>query len=462
MKKVFLSIAMVSMTFAFAQKKEIANAVKAIDAGDTATANAQISAAESAMGGKTYLLEPSVLEQFYYAKGLSLLKSGKTAEGAAYLAKMNDLGKMKIFTGKDASKNKVYYVGKAEADASGIQGLKEESYSPTLVSKLGSTINPVIESANKAAIDAYNAKNYQTAAQKFGEVYNLLKAAGQENKQYLYYSGLNYALADKKSEAIDVYNQLINSGYTGVETTYTAKNKKSGTVESLDKTSWDLYKKMGATADYTDFKTETSKSIEQELYETNAALMLDAGQSAEALTLIEKGLKKFPNSSKLSELQGTAFYKSGKTNEFVANLKEQIAKHPNDANNWYNLGVLQSKDPATVNDAIASYKKAVELKPDFTIAYQNLAYLTMGDDGKAIDDYNAAKKAGKADQANKIIEARRARLAAALPYAEKWYQNDQNNVEAVSLLKGLYLSAKNEAKFQEFKSKEAAMKGSGK
>jgi len=226
MKKVFLSIAMVSMTFAFAQKKEIANAVKAIDAGDTATANAQISAAESAMGGKTYLLEPSVLEQFYYAKGLSLLKSGKTAEGAAYLAKMNDLGKMKIFTGKDASKNKVYYVGKAEADASGIQGLKEESYSPTLVSKLGSTINPVIESANKAAIDAYNAKNYQTAAQKFGEVYNLLKAAGQENKQYLYYSGLNYALADKKSEAIDVYNQLINSGYTGVETTYTAKKQK--------------------------------------------------------------------------------------------------------------------------------------------------------------------------------------------------------------------------------------------
>ena len=86
----------------------------------------------------------------------------------------------------------------------------------------------------------------------------------------------------------------------------------------------------------------------------------------------------------------------------------------------------------------------------------------MGDDGKAIDDYNAAKKAGKADQANKIIEARRARLAAALPYAEKWYQNDQNNVEAVSLLKGLYLSAKNEAKFQEFKSKEAAMKASGK
>lgn len=78
MKKIFLSIALVSATIAFAQKKEIAAAVKAIDAGDVATANAQISAAESVMAGKTHLLEPSVQEQYYYAKGLALLKSGKT------------------------------------------------------------------------------------------------------------------------------------------------------------------------------------------------------------------------------------------------------------------------------------------------------------------------------------------------------------------------------------------------
>jgi cytochrome c-type biogenesis protein CcmH/NrfG len=27
----------------------------------------------------------------------------------------------------------------------------------------------------------------------------------------------------------------------------------------------------------------------------------------------------------------------------MANLKEQLAKNPNDATNWYNLGVLQAK-----------------------------------------------------------------------------------------------------------------------
>ena len=86
----------------------------------------------------------------------------------------------------------------------------------------------------------------------------------------------------------------------------------------------------------------------------------------------------------------------------------------------------------------------------------------MGDDAKAIDDYNAARKAGKTAEANKIIEARRARLAAALPYAEKWYQADPESIDAVRLLKGLYLSNKNQAKHEEFEAKEKAMKAAGK
>jgi tetratricopeptide (TPR) repeat protein len=462
MKRIILSIALVSATVAFAQKKEITAAVKAIDGGDTATANAQITVAESIIGDKIYLLEPALQEQYYYAKGLALLKTGKTTEGAALLAKVSDLGRNKIYSGKDDSKNKVYFVGKTAADDSGIQGLKEETYSPSLIGKLSGTLTPMIESTYKNALSSHGSKNYRDAALKFKEAYDLLKASGQDNKQLLYYSGLSYALADNKSEAIKTYTDLIDSGYTGVETTYTAKNKNTGTTDTLDKTSWELYKKMGATSDYSDFKTETSKSIEQELYETKASLLIDADQGEEAIAFIQKALAKFPNNAKLAELQGTAYYKSGKMDDFLANLKTQIAKNPTDANNWYNLGVLQSKNPDTEKDAIESFKKAVELKPNFAQAYQNLTFVTMGDDGKAVDDYNAARKAGKTAEATKIIEERRARLTAALPYAEKWYQSDPENIEAVVLLKGLYQSNKNDAKFQEFKAKEAAMQAAGK
>ncbi len=456
MKKIFLTATLLAAVTVFGQKKEIAAAVKAVDSGDLAGANAQISQAESAMNNNIAVLEPAVLEQYYYAKGLALLKSGKTAEGAQYLAKINDLAKNPVYVGKDG-RTKMYFVGKAAADASGLSGLKEERYTPVLMSKLAGSINPVIETANKQALDAYNAKNYAEAAPKFAEVYNLLNAAGQDNKKYLYYAGLAYALADKKDDAIKVYKQLIDSNYNGVETTYTAKNKKTGETENLEKSTWELYKKMGASGEYVDFKTETSPSMEQELYETTVALLLDSERSDEALALIEQGLKKFPTNAKLGELQGTAYYKAGKTDEFTKSLKAQLAKNPNDATNWYNLGVLQSKDPALQAEATASYKKAIELKPDLIQAYQNLTYLTMGDDAKAIDDYNAARKAGKTELANQIIEARRVRLANTLPYAEMWYKQDPGNLDVVSLLRGLYLSTKNDAKYQEFKAKEAEL-----
>lgn len=456
MKKVILSMALAASAVVFGQKKEIAAAVKAVDAGDNAAAASQIAAAEASMGGKIYLLEPEVQEQYYYAKGLSLLKTGKTAEGASYLAKMNDLGKNKIYTGKNG-KERVYYVGKTAADQSGISGLKEENYTTTLTPKVGSAVDPVLQASNKAAMAAYDAKNYSTAAPKFREVYDLLKAAGQDNKQYLYYSAIAYALGNDSKNAINSYNDLINSGYTGVETTYTAKNKKTGAVDTLDKTTWDLYKKAGASGDYSDFKTETSKSVEQELYETNAALMLDAGRNDEALALIDKGIKKFPNSSRLSELQGTAYYKSGKTDQFIQSLKDQTAKNPQDKAAWYNLGVLAGKDPAHAAESEGYFKKSLEIDPNYIPALQGIWYNYQGDDEKTIATAEAARKAKKMDEYNRILEDRRTRFSKGLPYVEKWHALEPNNVEVVTLLKGLYQTTRNEAKFQEMKAKEAAL-----
>ncbi|SNV33843.1 Uncharacterised protein [Chryseobacterium taklimakanense] len=283
-----LSLAMVSVTFAFAQKKEINAAFKAIEAGDVAAAKTQVSAAEAVIGANTSSVDPALLEKLYYAKGIALLKSGNIGEGASTLAKIN--------------------------------GLKTSKFTPTLAGKIGGTISPIVQASNKAAMDAYNAKNYAVAGPKFREVYDLLRAAGQDNKQYLYYSAITYALAEDKANAINAYNDLINSGYTGVETKYFAKNKKSGAVEELDKTSWDLMKKT-ANGDYTDFKTETSKSVEEELYETNASLMLDTGKYDDAIALAAKGLQKFPKNIKLGEVQGLAYYKSGKNGSVSCQLK---------------------------------------------------------------------------------------------------------------------------------------------
>lgn len=319
--------------------------------------------------------------------------------------------------------------------------------------------NAQIQASNKAAMDAYNAKNYAVAAPKFLEVYNLLKTNGQDDKVYMYYAGLNYALANNVDEAIKIYTELINSGYTGVQTNYTAKDNKTGQVATYDKTTWELLKKS-STKDYSDFKSEQTKSIESDLYETLSTLLLNAKKNDEALAIIEKGLAKYPNNAKLKEYQGSALYASGNTDKFMANLKEQLAKNPNDATNWYNLGVLQAKNPATEADAIASFTKAIQLAPNnpkiINDAHQNLVYTTIGDDTKAVESINAIRKSNP-DEATKLIEARRERFNKALPLAEKWYQSNPENIDAVSMLKEIYGITKNQPKMNEMKAKEAEL-----
>jgi predicted Zn-dependent protease len=324
-------------------------------------------------------------------------------------------------------------------------------------------VNAQVQATNKAAMDAYNAKNYTVAGPKFLELYDLLKTNGQEDQTYKYYAGLSYALANNLDESIKIYTELINSGYTGVQTTYTAKDK-TGKVEAFNKDIWETLKKTGSK-DYTDFKSEQSKSVEPDLYETLSTLLLNAKKNDEALAIIEKGLAKYPNNAKLKEYHGSALYATGKTDQFMVNLKEQLAKNPNDATNWYNLGVLQSKNPATEADAIASFKKAIELAPNDAKlknnAYQNLVYTAIGDDAKAVDAINAIRKSDP-DKATTLIEARKERFNNALPHAEKWYQASPDNLDAVGTLKDIYGMLKNQAKVAELKAKEAELQAKAK
>lgn len=318
-----------------------------------------------------------------------------------------------------------------------------------------SDINTRLQTINKDAMDAYNAKNYTAAAPKFLEIYNLLKTTGQDNKIYLYYAGLNYALANNVNEAVKIYSELINAAYTGVETNYFAKNIKTGEVQPFDKATWELMK--GKSKDYTDFKTEQTPSVEADLYETLATLYLNNKKNEDAIALIEKGLLKYPNNTKLKSFLGTAYYQSGNNDKFIASLQEELLRNPNNAESWYNLGVMQSKDPAMKDKALASFQKAVALNPANSNAYQNIVYTVLGDDEKAVNEINTLRKSDP-DKATTLIEARKERFTVALPYAEKWHQAMPDDINAVTALREIYMITKNQAKLKEMTAKEAELK----
>lgn len=456
MKKIILGISLLAVGLASAQKKEIQNAFKAIENGNTAVSNEEIVKAEGLINNRFHLLEPSVLEQYYYAKGLGLIKSGKTAEGAVFLGKIADL--KTIYTGRDAEKNKVYFVGKAAADKSGVEGLKPEVYTAKTSNKVIEVVNPLLKSAGDEAYKAYQSKNFEKAAKKYEEVYHLQKAMGSEDKIYRYNAALAYAQAGKRAEAIEIYQDLIAQNYTGITTKYFATDVKTKQEQEFDKASYDLIKKM-ASKDYTNLRTEQTPSVELELYEMASGLLVEEARYDEALALIEKGLQKFSKSDRLSEYKGTAYYRSGRTAEFIQTLREQVAKNPNDKESWYNLGLLQSQDPATVLEAEKSFNKALEIDPNYTLALQGVIYsIYLKGDDKKVEEIRALQKAKKIDEMNVLIDKRRESFKKVLPYLEKWYKIEPKNIEVISTLKGIYIGLDREDKYEEFKKLEDSLR----
>ncbi|MDO4763105.1 MAG: hypothetical protein Q4A00_01820 [Flavobacteriaceae bacterium] len=456
MKKIILGVSLLVAGLTSAQKKEIQQAFKAVENGNLSVANTEIIKAEELLGGNFHLLEPSLLEQYYYTKGSSLLKSGKTSEGAEFLAKINEL--KTIYTGRNSERKRVYFVGKEAADKSGIEGLKPENYTPKTLGKISELVSPILKNSGDEAYKAYQAKNYDKAAKKYLETYNLLKSIGTDDKLYLYYAAFNYTLLGDKTEAIKIYKSLIDSGYTGVSTQYLATDVKTGQVQSFDKNSFELIKKTGSK-DYKDLKTEQTPSVELELYETASNLLMEAERYDEALNLVEKGLAKFPKSQRLSQIQGFTYYKSGRISEFISSLKKQLEENPKDKEAWYNLGFLQSQDATTIAEAEKSFNRALEVDPNYTLALQGIVYsIYLKDDEKRVDEIRALQKAGKISEMNKKMESRRGGFRKALPYLEKWYAIEPTNIEVISTLKGVYLSLDKEDKYNEFKKLEDALK----
>jgi tetratricopeptide (TPR) repeat protein len=89
--------------------------------------------------------------------------------------------------------------------------------------------------------------------------------------------------------------------------------------------------------------------------------------------------------------QGNAFYFEKQYEEAVASYKKALEFKPNDSVVWSNLGVVL-RNLSRYEEAIASYRKALELKPDYSEAWCNLGivYGNLGHYEEAITYFDKA------------------------------------------------------------------------
>jgi Flp pilus assembly protein TadD len=120
-----------------------------------------------------------------------------------------------------------------------------------------------------------------------------------------------------------------------------------------------------------------------DMYNLLSQLQGTTGDTTDALASAEKAMQLNANDPIAVVAYTRALLTSGDAPKAVAKWQQWVNDHPNDAQGYTVLGSLQEAQ-GNRDQAIASYKKALQIQPDQPIAANNLAYL-MVETGQNID-----------------------------------------------------------------------------
>lgn len=406
-KYVILASALLISVSNFAQKDQIKAAEKALKNGNAAEAVATLKQAESTIGAAT----AAEKAQYYFVKGNALA----------------DLANKKVEAAKNLSgAAKAYQEVLAVEKTSG-----KSKYSGDATTALADMKSQLIN----AAVEAGTAKNYKLASDLLYQTYELDKT----DLEKLYYAA-NYAVnAQDFDRALSLYDDLKKQNYSGEGTSYYAKNVLNEQEDFFGSNA-------AAKADrdtkvrlklYTNPRDEKVPSKRGEIYKNIALILVQQGKTEEAKKALADAREANPDDTSITLTEANVYLE---LNDFVTYKKlitDVLAKNPNDADLVYNLGVIAGKtDPV---EAEKYYKKAIEIKPDFTNAYLNLAILKLDADKKIIEEMNKLGTSEKDNKRYEVLKKQRTDMFnSALPYLEKAFELDAKNEDVANTLLNVY------------------------
>lgn len=192
------------------------------------------------------------------------------------------------------------------------------------------------------------------------------------------------------------------------------------------------------------------------LYSIMANMYLDQKDTANALLTINEGRQKYPEDGTLITQGLNIYLSSGRDAEAYSQNEEALKADPNNAILYYIKGNLADK-LGKMDDAVAAYKKSIELKPDNFDAVYNLGAMYFNDGAEMANKANKipANKVAEYDAAKKKFEAK---FKEALPYLEKAHQLNATDKATMESLRQLYARLGDLVKAGEMKKKLEATK----
>ena len=249
-------------------------------------------------------------------------------------------------------------------------------------------------------IQAYNEQNYDLAKRYFIDGEKAAADLGVVDTLAIYNAGLAAEQAGDLETTLQQYRKAIDLGYLGPRMyVYTAN----------------IYQKKD----------------DQEGY----------------LEIVQQGRKVYPEDADLIVYELNYYLRNQKFEEAKESLNLALGKEPNNKQLHFSLGVVHDNLGET-DEAEASYKKALEIDPDYFDAVYNLGALYFN---RGVEMNNAANEI----QDNQAYAKEKERVMdvfkEALPYLEKAHQLQPDDRSAIASLTQLYaLMGKND-KYMEMK-----------
>jgi tetratricopeptide (TPR) repeat protein len=415
MKTYFVFVIALTLSFsAVAQKKEIKTATKELVKGNYEKAGAALDAAEAFLGS----MEEKYKSQYYLQRS-------------------------------------IYYFNKGEADISGIlksiKALKLVSGSALEQGINDHTQNLKAHLVNKGS-SLIDAQDYKSSADYFENAYKL----SPSDTIYLFYAASTAVNAKMYDRSLSMYEELRALSFTGIEDNFYATNiETQGEELFASKVVRDISVKSKSHVNPRD---EKSASKFPEIIKNMALIYVQNGDNENALEAMAIARAEDPENINLLLTEANVYYTMGNTLKFKELLEIAIQKDPNNPELQYNLGVISSE----IKDFVSSkayYLKAIDLKPNYTNAYVNLAALILGEEESILDEMNALGSSAADDRKYDKLKAKRNQLYLdAIPHLENAMKYDPSNFQAVETLANIYSAVGNSEKYKELKALSESLK----
>jgi len=171
-----------------------------------------------------------------------------------------------------------------------------------------------------------------------------------------------------------------------------------------------------------------------------------------ALEYLQAAREAYPENNEFLKREIVILINEERTDEAENKLAEAIAEDPNDPQLYYNRGYL-FEQMGRNEDAVNSYKKALELNPDYFDATFNIAAYYYNQAAEILQKANDMDLKEYQEKGKQVEAQAKDFFQQALPYLEKARELEPDDVKVLSTLQTVYTRLGMSDKAEEIESK---------